>query len=330
MGSKVRLLALFALVSVVAGDCAFAGSSVDPKDKRPIARIPPIPPFEANPPLTYCTEYIESGCCENSQAVLLQQQVAQSYPLFGTCPAWSEFAPLEITPIFCLAAASLISLSLPVFGLNHIFFFHHKLLVFHHMSSAAVRVYKCYSNCCFTWANTREWRKYYTVRTFSFLTSSSLPFSWKTYAERVFDSCKDVIFGSTGQTVMSLIFGAQTFDQFYSYLGDPSVQAPYPMEFLYPEESDFHQPSRNCSDSCSCKDCKRPWVVLQWERCVPVFCSYVPRPLGTPFGACMHCARWYSMPGLWPVCRLHWIRYRRRDCRLLLALSHACRPFGLS
>jgi len=79
-----------------------------------------------------------------------------------------------------------------------------------------------------------------------------------TFAADLFNSCQDVKFGLTGNTVMKTVFGASNYSEFLNFIGTSSKQysnITIAMGYNHDNVSAF-APLRVCSDSCSCNDCQ--------------------------------------------------------------------------
>ncbi len=80
----------------------------------------------------------------------------------------------------------------------------------------------------------------------------------KSFAADLFDSCKDVKFGLTGNTVMKTVFGASNYSEFLNFIGTSSKQySNITIAMSYNSDNVSANASlRACSDSCSCNDCQ--------------------------------------------------------------------------
>lgn len=98
------------------------------------------------------------------------------------------------------------------------------------------------------------------------------------YAQKFFNSCRDVKSASTGSPVMQMVFHADNYEEFLNFLGSPgTTQDKSPMLITY-EFTEWNasqsmtnvQWLRDCNDSdtmyaCSCNDCR--WCT--GPQCVP-------------------------------------------------------------
>jgi Niemann-Pick C1 protein len=80
----------------------------------------------------------------------------------------------------------------------------------------------------------------------------------QSFAGNLFDSCKDVKFGLTGNTVMKTVFGASNYSEFLNFIGTSSKQySNITIDMSYNRDNvSANATLRLCSDSCSCNDCQ--------------------------------------------------------------------------
>ena len=89
------------------------------------------------------------------------------------------------------------------------------------------------------------------------------------YAERFFNSCRDVKSAATGEVVMQMVFSSANYEQFLAFLGAPGTtndKSPMLISYEYTQASanlsmTSAQFMRDCNDSdttyqCSCNDCR--------------------------------------------------------------------------
>jgi len=83
------------------------------------------------------------------------------------------------------------------------------------------------------------------------------------FAWGVFTSCLNVKFGTTGQTVLSILFhNPQTPYDFFSFMGNTPT-SPFQIDFIVEPPGYFNLSLQNvstesCAQSCSCSDCPSP------------------------------------------------------------------------
>ncbi|KAJ4461389.1 putative Niemann-Pick type protein 1B [Paratrimastix pyriformis] len=75
----------------------------------------------------------------------------------------------------------------------------------------------------------------------------------------LFNSCKDVKFAATGQSVMELVFGSHNPQEWFNFLSDNS---PFPLDFDQVRSGmpdvkahTMYYDVRGCNETCSCNDC---------------------------------------------------------------------------
>eukprot|EP01100_Stratorugosa_tubuloviscum_P013850 TRINITY_DN711_c2_g4_i1.p1 TRINITY_DN711_c2_g4~~TRINITY_DN711_c2_g4_i1.p1 ORF type:complete len:1200 (+),score=521.97 TRINITY_DN711_c2_g4_i1:261-3860(+) len=73
------------------------------------------------------------------------------------------------------------------------------------------------------------------------------------FAKNFYDSCVDVKWPPTGQTVLSVLFGVDTYQEFLIFMGQ---SGPYEIDFLFRDTFDsLNTTMHSCTETCSCSDC---------------------------------------------------------------------------